>query len=78
MNAWYSRHVTKGELTELLAFCGVERKSSIKHSSHYELPTSIGSIEIRSGYDIRIDKRKIGSMELFRQEIYRMINQGVI
>jgi hypothetical protein len=78
MNAWYSRHVTKGELTELLSFCGVERKSSIKHSSHYELPTSIGSIEIRSGYDIRIDKRKIGSMELFRQEIYRMINQGVI
>ena len=78
MNAWFSRHVTKGELTELLAFCGIERASSIKHSSHYELPTSIGSIEIRSGYDIRINKRKIGSMEMFRQEIYRMINQGDI
>jgi len=78
MNAWYSRHVTKGELTELLAFCGVERKSSIKHISHYELPTSIGCIEIRSGYDIRLNKRKIGSMEMFRQEIYRMIKQGAI
>jgi hypothetical protein len=78
MNAWFSRHVTKGELTELLAFCGVERKSSIKHSSHYELPTSIGSIEIRSGYDIRINKRKIGSMEMFRQEIYSMIKQGAL
>jgi hypothetical protein len=78
MNAWFSRHVTKGELTELLAFAGVTRESSIRHSSHYELPTSIGSIEIRSGYDIRLNKRKIGSMEMFRQEIYRMINQGVI
>jgi len=78
VNAWFSRHVTKGELTELLAFCGVERKSSIKHSSHYELPTSIGSIEIRSGYDIRINKRKIGSMEMFRQEIYSMIKQGAL
>jgi hypothetical protein len=78
MNAWFSRHVTKGELTELLAFCGVERKPSIKHSSHYELPTSIGSIEIRSGYDIRINNRQIGSMEMFRQEIYHMIKQGAI
>jgi hypothetical protein len=78
MNAWFSRHVTKGELTELLAFCGVERKPSIKHGSHYELPTSIGSIEIRSGYDIRINNRKIGSMEMFRQEIYHMIKQGAI
>jgi hypothetical protein len=78
MNAWYSRHVTKGELTELLAFCGVTRESSIKHSSHYELPTSMGNIEIRSGYDIRIDKRKIGSMEMFRQEIYCMITRGEI
>jgi len=76
MNAWYSRHVTKGELTELLALCGVTRESSIKHSSHYELPTSMGNIEIRSGYDIRIDKRKIGSMEMFRQEIYHMIARG--
>jgi hypothetical protein len=78
MNAWFSRHVTKGELTELLAFCGVSRDHSIKHSSHYELPTSIGSIEIRSGYDIRLNKRKIGSMEMFRQEIYRMITRGDI
>jgi hypothetical protein len=78
VNAWFSRHVTKGELTELLAFCGVTRESSIKHSSHYELPTSIGSIEIRSGYDIRINKRKIGSMEMFRQEIYSMIKQGAL
>jgi hypothetical protein len=76
MNAWFSRHVTKGELTELLAFCGVTRESSIKHSSHYELPTSMGTIEIRSGYDIRLNKRKIGSLEMFRQEIYRMITRG--
>jgi hypothetical protein len=78
MNAWFSRHVTKGELTELLAFCGVTRESSIRHSSHYELPTSLGNIEIRSGYDIRLNKRKIGSMEMFRQEIYAMINRGEI
>jgi hypothetical protein len=78
MNAWFSRHVTKGELTELLAFTSITRESSIKHSSHYELPTSIGCIEIRSGYDIRLNKRKIGSMEMFRQEIYRMIKQGAI
>ena len=73
MNAWFSRHVTKGELTELLSFCGVTRESSIRHSSHYELPTSIG---IRSGYDIRLNSRKIGSLEMFRQEIYRMITRG--
>lgn len=78
MNAWFSRHVTKGELTELLAFCGVTREHSIKHSSHYELPTSIGSIEIRSGYDIRLNKRKVGSLEMFRQEIYNMIKRGEI
>ena len=76
MNAWFSRHVTKGELTELLAFCGVARDPSIKHSSHYELPTSMGNIEIRSGYDIRLNKRKIGSLEMFRQEIYKMITRG--
>ena len=78
MNAWFSRHVTKGELTELLAFVGVTREPSIKHSSHYELPTSMGNIEIRSGYDIRLNKRKIGSLEMFRQEIYNMIKRGEI
>lgn len=76
MNAWFARHQTKVELTELLAFCGVTRESSIKHSGHYELPTSLGTIDIRSGYDIRLNKRKIGSMEMFRQEIYRMIKRG--
>lgn len=78
MNAWFARHQTKGELTELLAFAGVTREPSIKHSSHYELPTSMGNIEIRSGYDIRLNKRKIGSLEMFRQEIYNMIKRGEI
>ena len=78
MNAWFGRHQAKGEITELLAFAGIEREHSIKMVNGYRIPTSIGELKILSGYDIRVDDMRIGSVEMFRRHVYKLINEGTI
>lgn len=78
MNAWFSRHQAKGEITELLAFAGIEREHSIKMANGYRIPTSIGEMKILSGYDIRVNDVRIGSVEMFRKHVYKLINEGKI
>lgn len=77
-HAWFSRSQAKGELTETLMFCGIHRDHSERKSGHYTIPTSIGQIDIYSGWDIRLDGRKMGGLEQFKQHLAVLFKRGII
>jgi hypothetical protein len=78
MNAQWGRMQAKSELVETLAWLEINRDHSIKKTGHYSIPTDIGLIDIYSGWDIRLDGRKLGSMEQFKQHLALLFKQGII
>lgn len=78
MNAWWNRSQTKGEVTETLMFCGINRAPSERKAGHYTMATDIGQLDIYSGWDIRLNGNRLGGVEQFKQYLGGLIKRGVI
>jgi hypothetical protein len=78
LNAWFGRQQAKGEITETLMFCGINRDHSIRKTGHYSIPTSIGELSIYSGWDIRLNGQKLGGVEQFKQHLAVLFKRGMI
>lgn len=76
MNIWYSRKTAKDELKDTLFFSGMEYGQWDKSKDGYSIQCSLGKVEIRSMYDIRVNGSKIGSPTDFKRVVGHWIQRG--
>ena len=73
MNIWYSRKTAKDELRETLFFSGMNHKEWTKDANGYEIETEMGTLRIRSMYDVRLNGHKVGSVTDMKREVGRWL-----
>ena len=76
VNIWFSRKTAKDELKETLFFSGMEYGEWSKDSNGYSVETSLGKVEIRSMYDIRVAGKKVGSPTDFKRVVGHWIQSA--
>lgn len=69
MNIWFSRKTAKEELKDTLFFSGMEYGEWTKGKDGYAIECSVGKVEVRSLYDIRVNGKKIGSPTQFKRVV---------
>lgn len=76
VNIWFSRKTAKDELKETLFFSGMEYGEWSKGKDGYAVDCSVGKVEIRSMYDIRVNGRKVGGVTDFKRVVGDWIQRG--
>jgi len=76
MNIWYSRKQAKDELKDTLFFSGMTYGQWTKGKDGYSIECTIGKVDIRSMYDIRVNGSKIGSPTDFKRVVGHWIQRG--
>lgn len=76
MNVWFSRKTAKEELKDTLFFSGMNYGEWTKGKDGYSIECSIGKVEVRSLYDIRVNGKKVGSPTHFKRVVGDWIMRG--
>lgn len=76
VNIWFSRKTAKDELKDTLFFSGMEYGQWDKGKDGYSIQCSLGKVEIRSMYDIRLNGKKVGSPTDFKRVVGDWIQRG--
>lgn len=76
MNIWYSRKQARDELKDTLFFSGMHYGEWTKGKDGYRIECSVGVVDIRSMYDIRVNGTKIGSPTDFKRVVGDWICRG--
>ena len=76
MNIWYSRKQAKDELKDTLFFSGMTYGQWTKGKDGYSIECTIGKVDIRSMYDIRVNGSKVGSPTDFKRVVGHWIQRG--
>lgn len=76
VNIWFSRKTAKDELKDTLFFSGMEYGDWTKGKDGYSVECSVGKVEIRSMYDIRLNGRKVGGVTDFKRVVGEWIMRG--
>jgi hypothetical protein len=69
MNVWFGRKTAKEELKDTLFFSGMNYGEWTKGKDGYSIECSVGKVEIRSMYDIRVNGKKVGSPTQFKRVV---------
>jgi len=76
MNIWFSRKTAKEELKDTLFFSGMEYGEWTKGKDGYSIECSVGKVEVRSLYDIRVIGKMVGSPTQFKRVVGDWIQRG--
>jgi hypothetical protein len=76
MSIWFSRKTAKEELKDTLFFSGMTYGEWTKGKDGYSIECSLGKVEVRSLYDIRVNGKKIGSPTQFKRVVGDWIMKG--
>lgn len=76
MNVWFGRVTARQELSETLFFSGMTHGVWSKGKDGYSIETSIGTVDVRSLYDIRVNGKKVGSPTQFKRVVGDWIQRG--
>jgi hypothetical protein len=76
MNVWFGRKTAKEELKDTLFFSGMNYGEWTKGKDGYSIECSVGKVEVRSLYDIRVNGKKVGSPTQFKRVVGEWIMRG--
>ncbi len=76
MNVWFGRKTAKEELKDTLFFSGMNYGEWTKGKDGYSIECSVGKVEVRSLYDIRVNGKKVGSPTQFKRVVGDWIMRG--
>jgi hypothetical protein len=76
MNVWFGRKTAKEELKDTLFFSGMNYGEWTKGKDGYSIECSVGKVEVRSLYDIRVNGKKVGSPTQFKRVVGEWIQRG--
>jgi hypothetical protein len=76
VNIWFSRKTAKEELKETLFFSGMDYGEWSKDANGYSIQCSVGKVDIRSMYDVRVNGKKVGSATDFKRVVADWIQRG--
>lgn len=76
MNVWFGRVTARQELSDTLFFSGMNYGEWTKGKDGYAIECSVGKVEVRSLYDVRVNGTKVGSPTQFKRIVGDWIQRG--